>query len=204
MRGCVCGGVINDRHPGAPHVFVDRLRRRRIDHAPVKDIPGLDPNLPTDTDALNIKYAETFVDLAKVNLQKATDFNRRVPGAFSEAEVDRLRRLVAFGEERLGWTKSAGHKQSDANIFAAEVSLRSAEANHQKAMSANTRVPGAVSNLEIERLRLTADLARMSMQKARLVAETATPVGRRAVELDQLREDVMQLRSRVEAITARR
>ncbi len=44
----------------------------------------------------------------------------------------------------------------------------------------------------------------MSMQKARLAAETNSPVDDVQWELDQLREDVMQLRSRVEAITARR
>jgi hypothetical protein len=160
--------------------------------------------LAAEQQALNIKYAETFLQLSQVSLQKAMDFNRRVPGGFSEAEVDRLRRIVAFAEERLQWVKSAGHKQADANIFMAEVSLRSAEQNYQKAMNANTRVPGAVSPLEIERLRLTLELARMSMEKARLAAETNSPVDDVQWELDQLREDVMQLRSRVDAITARR
>ena len=160
--------------------------------------------LAAEQQALSVKYAETFLKLSKVSLEKAVDFNRRVPGGFSAAEIDRLQRIVGFAEERLDWVKKAGHKQADANIFTATMALRSAEQNYQKAMNANTRVPGAVSPLEVERLRLTVDLAQMSMQKASLAAETSSPVDDVQWELDQLREDVMQLRSRVEAITARR
>ncbi len=136
---------------------------------PAKAAPGSkdrEPELAAEQQALNVKYAETFLQLSQVSLQKAMDYNRRVPGGFSEAEVDRLRRIVAFGEERLQWVKNAGRKQADANIFTAEVSLRSAEQNYQKAMNANTRVPSAVSSLEIERLRLIAELARHEHAKS--------------------------------------
>lgn len=153
---------------------------------------------------LNVKYAETFLRLSQVSLQKAEDFNARVPGAFSGAEVARLRSIVSFAQDRLKWVQGASHKQSDANLFMAEVALRSAEQNYEKAQTANNRVPGAVSSLEMERLRLTVELARMSGEKAKLAAETNSPVDDVQWELDQLREDVMQLRSRVEAITARR
>lgn len=160
--------------------------------------------LAADQQKLNEKYAETFLRLSEVNLQKAEDFNARVPGAFSAAEVGRLRSIVSFARDRLNWVKGTNHRQSDANIFMADQALRAAEQNYDKAMSANNRVPGAVSILEMERLRLTVELAKMSREKAELVARTNTPVDDVQWELDQLREDVMQLRSRVEAITARR
>lgn len=153
---------------------------------------------------LDVKYAETFVRLSEVNLQKAEDFNARVPGAFSAAEVGRLRSIVSYAQDRLKWVKGPNQRQADANIFMADQALRAADQNYEKALSANSRVPGAVSQLETERLRLTVELAKMSREKAELAARTNSPIDDVQWELDQLREDVMQLRSRVEAITSRR
>ncbi len=160
--------------------------------------------LDREREEINVKYAETFLRLSEVQLQKILDFNRRVPGGFSEAEVERLRRMVEVAKERLEWVRKAGHKQSAANIFQAEATVQNAETNYNKAQSANNRVPGAVPQLEMDRLRLVAELARMSLQKARLAAEANSSVADVQWELDQLREDVLQLRSRVEAITSRR
>ena len=151
---------------------------------------------------LNLEYAKAYLKLAKVNLQKAEMFNERVPGAFSAAEVTRLKYLVALAEERLNWVQQVDHKQSDANTASASTALQTAKSTYEKSLDANRRLPGAVTDLQLEEYRLNVELARLNLEKSRLVGGSNSVLAGMQFELDQLREDVLQLRSRVEAITA--
>jgi hypothetical protein len=152
---------------------------------------------------LNVKYAQIYLQLAKVNLEKAQTLNNRVAGAFSAVEVDRLARLVQLAEERLAGAQHSG-KQSDANRQSAEAAVNSAETTYKKSVATNERFPGAVSPLEVERQRLTVELAKLALAKANLVGGSSDALAGLQWEVDQLREDMLILRSRVEAITSRR
>lgn len=152
---------------------------------------------------LNVKYAQLYLKLAKVNLEKAQSLNNRVAGAFSAVEVDRLTRLVQLAEDRLKSVQKSG-KQSEAYRQSAEATVNSAESTYRKSLATNERYPGAVSPLEVERQRLTLELAKLALEKANLIGGSNDALAGLQWEVDQLREDMLILRSRVEAITSRR
>jgi chromosome segregation ATPase len=152
---------------------------------------------------INIQYARGFLRIAQLSLEKAQGYNQSVSGSFSQAEVDRLQRLVQVGKERLKWAEARGN-QSDANKFSAELAVQAAETTYKKALATNERLPGAVSPITLEQQRLAVELARLSLKKVELVRQTGSQVAELQWQLDQLRDEVLTLRSQLESITSRR
>ncbi len=152
---------------------------------------------------LTVKSAKTYLKLAQLNLQTAQSYNQSVPGSFSQAEVDRLQRLVTLAQSRLNWAEKHGN-QADANRLSAELAVQSAEVAYRKNLATNNQLPGAISPVALEKTRLTLELAQLNLAKAGLVDQTGSRWESMQWQIDQVREDMLLLRSQLDAITSRR
>jgi hypothetical protein len=161
-------------------------------------------NEANEDSKVDIAYAEAVVKLAQIDLQQAVDFNKRLSGAISNAEVDRLRGNVDSAVQYLDMLKKADGNPADKLVMTAEWSLKSAEANYQRALEVNAQAAGAIDKNQIEKLKIIVDLKRASLAKAKAVAASGSAMAVLQAQLDQLQFDTMQLRNRIESIISRR
>jgi hypothetical protein len=138
-----------------------------------------------DHPSFEVRHAAAELKLANFDLQRALLANRETPQTIVEAEIERLRRSVAAAEKRFTRAKAAWKSaSSSAAIEAAEQQHNQAESAYRKALTANSVTPNAVNPLELQRLKLAAELARYEVcrQRAEILGafhiRTQPPIGR--------------------------
>ena len=75
---------------------------------PAKPAAG---NEEIDKEKLDIEYAKTFLQLAQLELQRAMNTNRQVPGTFTKAALDALQQAVQVAQEQLSLSESKQHNK---------------------------------------------------------------------------------------------
>ena len=154
---------------------------------------------------LNERYAKTSLRLAQLNLQRAIDANRKIARAVSSTEVERLRQIVNLAEDEVRKEMAAGKEQgASMNVRTASANAKVAIAEWRKAQTANEREPGTVTADEMERLRLTAELAQLGLARERAAGNTQSVVGELEWQIAQLRQEVQDLRAMVERLAKRK
>jgi multidrug resistance efflux pump len=154
---------------------------------------------------VNTRYARAYLQLAKANLDVVLAANRHVANTYSGVAVERLRADVKIAEELLRQTLPSGRGDFHlVHIQSAESDRAIAELNLQNAIALNKRVPGAVSELELEKQRLAVEVARLSVERARDDANSKLELAHTQWELEQLREVVLELRVRVDQLSTNR
>ena len=147
---------------------------------------------------LNLRYAATSLKLARLNLDQAQDANRRLARAVPSTEVERLKQLVKLAEVEVRKEMKAGQgDQANMNVRTAAANLKVATAEWRSAEEANRSGPGTVQPRELERLRLTAELARLSLARERASGDPKSAAAELQYQIDQLRSEVEDLRTAV-------
>lgn len=144
---------------------------------------------------LELQYAQTYLKLVKLDLERADSSNRRVPGTVTPVIMDQLNTRVAEAEARL----KALQQEPDAaqaTLKAMEISSQIAAQRLQQAEAANTRAPGAIPELQLARMKVAYELAKLRMARTKALAD-APREEQLAWEVEQLREEVDELRSLV-------
>lgn len=145
---------------------------------------------------LDIRYVEVYLALAKLELQRALDTNKQIPGTFTNTALDALRLSVQIATAQLQNLQTNQSQRIPAYLISAEANARGAAAAYKRAVAANQQSPGALPATELERLRLTAILAELSLDKAKLVNPNSK-LDYLQWQADQIREDLYQLRNRL-------
>jgi hypothetical protein len=154
---------------------------------------------PATPGELNIRYAEVYLELAKVQLQRALDTNKQVPGTFTNVAIEALRQVVTVAEKQLNMLKQSDGRPVNMFLVSAEANARASAASYNRAKAVNQMSPGAIPMAEIERLRLTAELASINLEKAKSIGSEASQEYVQW-QIDQLREDFFQLRNQLAQI----
>ncbi len=82
------------------------------------------PAMAATPGELNIRYAETYLELAKVQLQRALDTNKQVPGTFTNVAIEALRQVVAVAEKQLSMLKQSNGRPVNMFLVSAEANAR--------------------------------------------------------------------------------
>ncbi len=154
---------------------------------------------------LEVQSAIAYVKLTELDLQKINQLNEKVSGIYSNSVVDDFRSTVEIAKERVRVAQEAldGGKETSL-VGIAAVRLKTARQQLDRALNANKQLASAFGPIDMERLRVAVDSAKVDLEKARVVAQMHSPITDLHLELDELREEVRQLRYRVTAITSRR
>jgi len=159
------------------------------------------PAEPSET--IDVRYAKALVGLAKLELLKAVEANQKTSGSFSDEAIDTLRQSLGNAELQLAESiRKARADTQNAHVRKCEESVRAADAEWRRAIAANRKTPGSVSENELERLRLTAEVARLGLIKAR-AANAQSALEHLQWQLEELRSEVLSLRNRVEGLSQR-
>ena len=119
---------------------------------------------------LDVQYARAQLALAETNLKRVEDINRRVARAVSEKVVDEYRGDLQVARARLDAANRGESDEFQGWLRAAEASLKSAERAWQNATLANQHMAGTVEPLDVERLRLRAEVYRIELERGRALA----------------------------------
>ena len=142
---------------------------------------------------LNVRYAQAYLKLMEAHLAELEDRNRRNPNTIRPAAIQLVQDSVGKARVRLKSAQNDGTNFSEFYVLRAEADLRSAEESLRKAEAVNKRVANTVGPGELARLNAQRDLARVSVEKARHLA-SETPLANMRFEIDQLRDDLLELR----------
>ncbi|HEX4129075.1 MAG TPA: hypothetical protein VHZ24_03460 [Pirellulales bacterium] len=114
----------------------------------------------------NVGYARVFRDLARIDYEKVVAANREVPGVISRDTLATLQLSLIYPESRyqLALDEAAG-KPVDYTAYLQKYA-DAAEAHYQ-AQRNSMRSSQGEYRLELERLRLTAEMARLRVARAK-------------------------------------
>ena len=142
---------------------------------------------------LDVKYAKAYLKLVEATLAKYEDTNRRLPNTIRPSVIQAIQEGVREARERLQLAQSDDVSDSEIYVSGAEAELRAAEESLRKAEAANIQFSGTISQEEIERLKADVELCKIKVEKARHLA-SESPLSNVRFEIEQLREDVQELR----------
>lgn len=160
-----------------------------------------EPKLPladTAADAekehdLDVRVAQAYLKFMEATLRKYEETNRRAPNTIRPTVIQGIQDGVRKARERVQLAQGSDITDAQIHVASAEADLRLIEDALSKAQNANRRSAGAVSQGEVDRLIAQRDLAKVKIEKAKHLA-TESPLSNVRFELEQLREDVQELR----------
>lgn len=148
---------------------------------------------------LKVRYATARLRLAELDLERALAANRAAHGAVGPREIERLqnhirllRRHVEIVRER---PRTAARR---ATVAAAAAGRDDVRAELEAALAANHRVPGAVSDLNLERLRARLELAEIRVALCQNPDDELSILDEMQWNIDQLTDQLIDLRYQVE------
>ncbi len=159
---------------------------------------------PTDQEnELAVRYAQAYLKLMEATLGKYEEMNQRQRNTIRPTVIQAIQEAVAKARERVQLAQSDDANDSQIYVLRAEAELRLVDESLRQADAVNKRLAGTVSAREVERLKSERDFAKIKVEKARHLA-TGSPLSNVRFELDQLREDVQDLRLIVALLRAGR
>lgn len=148
---------------------------------------------------LRLGYAVARLRLAELDLERAVVANHAAKGAVGNREIDRLKNHVALVRHQLEIARGQPRTASrQATMAAAHVARDNARADLDSALKANQLAPGAVSDLNLERLRARLELAEIRVALCQNSASGLSLLDEMQWNIDQLTDEVIDLRHRVE------
>ena len=147
---------------------------------------------------INVRYARALSELAKHELQQALAENEKATGAFTNVTVERLKNNALIAEERLQHALSGKeHSLHQVHLREVEGNLRIAELNLQNALRLNERLSRMVSEDEMTGLRMSVEVARLALERAKDPAATKSREAHIEWQFDYLRHEMLRLQTRV-------
>ena len=159
---------------------------------PVKSDQSGKSDQPEKKNSNRVRYARTYVELAKLDLEIAKEFNKEVPETLPPAILLVIEEHVALAEL---WLKqeeaeAAGKTPTDLAVKMAEIRLKAAELNYAQLQEANRIAPQ--SSQKLKRLQLKVELARLNVAGAKEL-DSSSPIQFLEFEFERLREEVSEL-----------
>lgn len=148
---------------------------------------------------LRLDYAMARLKLAELDLERAVAANHAVKGAVGDREIERLKNHLALMRTQLeiagGQPRTASRQ---ATMAAAQLACDNARADLDAAMKANRIAPGAVSVVNLERLRARLELAEIRVALCQNQAFELSLLDEMQWNIDQLTDQLIDLRHQVE------
>ena len=163
------------------------------------DQPKLDKTASesNDNDSVEVRLARAYVELAKLDVQRALDANKQVPNVFSAEHIEKLRLHVVIDEEQLEQClKGEDADPHQVCIRSAEAAAKIAEADSKGLRAAHKRMPTATSALRVERATLVASIAKLNLERIKRQENSESVLTHLQWQIDELRHQVLELQMR--------
>jgi hypothetical protein len=169
----------------------------RAEDAPTSRVSG--SQQPTPVDDLQVRYAVARLKLAELDLERALAANGRVAGAIGEREIGRLRNHLQLMQRQVQIARRRPRTSAnETNLAAAELARENAREDLEAALGVARRSPDAVADVDIRRLRTKLEITEIRLELFRNPSYVPSPIDEMMWHIDQLTEQMIDLRHRVE------
>lgn len=149
--------------------------------------PAHNEHAASDIDA---RYYEKKLELAKHDLQTALASNRRIPNMNSKLSILRLENQVAYATKLV--EQSGKHTDHDLHTIHLQ-SVKNDVILAEEQLAWAKKASGYLREDQIERLELSAQLARLALERAEQPEITADPMQHVQWQIDRLRSELLNL-----------
>ncbi|MBI3462846.1 MAG: hypothetical protein HY000_07265 [Planctomycetes bacterium] len=143
-------------------------------------------------EGLDVRYARAHLALAEANLARVDRANRRVANAVAGVVVVGYQEDLAVAKVRLQAALGESDEPSAFWLRVAEAAAKTADRNWRSAAAANQRAAGTIHELDIERLRLRAEVAQLNLERGRALAD-ASPEDRMQWQIELVHDELQRL-----------
>jgi hypothetical protein len=151
-----------------------------------------------DLAKIDLAYNENALKLAETELQILVSANEKLPNMFPKVDVDRARAIVALAKWRLDHVrKNVKVAEYENYLVAAEADAKIAQLSYDTSVAANKRIANAVTPLDLEALRLRAELGKLRVERVR-AAKTQPDLVMLRWQIQDLRDQIARLTTEVE------
>ena len=164
--------------------------------------PPAEQSTLQSSNQFDVQLAKVRLQLAKVELERALGANERVR-IYPPVTLQFLRRNVDVAQAKLEAVTKPGGDSHDAHLRELENNLKTAELKWKIAFETRERSPGALDEAGVEALRLRVEVARLALARARQPETVTTPLNHLQWEIEQLRDEMLELTLRVEELSRR-
>ncbi len=142
---------------------------------------------------LDAQYAKAYLRLMDATLEKYEETNRRQPNTIPASVIYVIKNGARDARDRAQMFDQANPSEATIYVACAEAELRGAQESLQRAEKANSGSADNVSAARMKILKANLELAKIRVEKARHLSDESALAGVN-FELQQLREEVQQLR----------
>lgn len=146
-------------------------------------------------ESVDIRLAESKLQLAQLELQRAQEINRRVSGTVQETTLQRLQQSVEVATKVLEFSRGEEQELHAVHLLQLEAEVKLANRQLKSAIEANRLAPGIVSATGLERFRLRAEVARLTLARAREASGFESTEAHLQWQVDHLYDEVQRLRN---------
>ena len=150
-------------------------------------------------ESLDVRFARAHLKLARVDLRRAIELNRRYPGTVPIVAIENYRKHVELDEEMLKQATQAtdGHVHS-IYLRAAQIATEIAEEDLARKRRAWKLSPTKINELNVERAEAALEVARINRLRTESQESSLSSLAYLQWQIEQLRNDLLELRVRVE------
>jgi hypothetical protein len=132
------------------------------------------PTPDTVSESAEVGYARAQLQLAEANLTRVQQSNKRVQRSVPASIVAEYQREVEVAKKRLEQA-TAGKSASAFQVWLQRAQAEQDTANTvwKNAIAVNSRDPGAFDALDVERLRLRAEVAKLQLQRGQKLVDAS-------------------------------
>ena len=150
--------------------------------------------------SVQVQYHDILVQIAEVDLQIAAESNRKAPGSFPGQTIERLQTNVNVARQLHERATLGYGDMPEAHVLYAEARAQLSENNYRSAIKARELDPDSVPELKLEKIRLSAELARLRLEMWKHPESLTSLVDHMQWEIDQLSQEILQLHKRLERL----
>jgi len=149
-------------------------------------------------ESVEVRYARSLLRLAQLDLKQLEEEDQRVARVVPDMEVDRARMRVKVAEARLDRALAPSkEKKAGAQVRYAEERARLAEADLEDAKKVRQKRPDAISDLELEKLTVNAEMARLRVALWREADDLPSQLDQMQRQIDLLSDEVVETNKKI-------
>lgn len=151
------------------------------------------------------QYATAQVRLAEVDLRRVEEYNARVPHTFPTLYVEELRSNLETAREQFKNVRTNGEQDLvQSQLRGLATSARMAQNDFNQAKEVNRTMPGAIRQVDLDKLHAAADLATLRLKLAEESGKSGSPIDIMHWHMERLSSEVQALQRRVDELSLRR
>ena len=153
----------------------------------------------TAEESLDIRFARAHLELAELDLRRALEWNKRMPGLFSDRTIAYLRKHVEIDGEQL--SQSIAQQNPDVHeiyIRGAEAAVELADADVQRRQAIYKSFPDNFHALELDRAIAVAKVAKLCLERTVTKKSSTDTLSQLQWQVEELRNQLLEIQIKME------